>query len=235
MGDVVVLSDSDGNIFAEYVYDAWGSLVTINTADENNAEQLALANANPLRYRGYYYDNETGYYYLQSRYYDPSICRFINADLPEYAQALKNNTTGINMFAYCCNNPINDTDILGLFPTRLFSNIITFSVKISSLQRDKKRYLYWRINIVRSSYAYLKQVSGKMYCSSCSGLRTKYYATCPISFTSRGVCYATGGSCHHFSTPAKGTKVRIGWSNVRVRLVARTFNLGSVYSVVTLR
>lgn len=69
MGDVVVLSDSDGNIFAEYVYDAWGSLVTINTADENNAEQLALANANPLRYRGYYYDNETGYYYLQSRYY----------------------------------------------------------------------------------------------------------------------------------------------------------------------
>lgn len=69
MGGVVVLSDSDGNIFAEYVYDAWGSLVTINTADENNAEQLALANANPLRYRGYYYDNETGYYYLQSRYY----------------------------------------------------------------------------------------------------------------------------------------------------------------------
>ena len=51
--------------------------------------QYALGEANPLRYRGYYYDNETGYYYLQSRYYDPSICRFINADLVIIAKQQK--------------------------------------------------------------------------------------------------------------------------------------------------
>ena len=124
MGDVVVLSDSDGNIFAEYVYDAWGSLVTINTADENNAEQLALANANPLRYRGYYYDNETGYYYLQSRYYDPSICRFINADVAEIAQMTKDIPVGTNAFAYCNNDPVNISDPSGTFTLAQFAKVL---------------------------------------------------------------------------------------------------------------
>ena len=111
MGDVIALSDSDGNVFAEYTYDAWGSLQTINTADENNAEQLAIANANPLRYRGYYYDNETGYYYLQSRYYDASICRFINAD--DYNYIDKDTKTGLNILVYCANNPVNYLDKSG--------------------------------------------------------------------------------------------------------------------------
>ena len=74
------------------------------------SEQLAIANANPLRYRGYYYDTETGYYYLQSRYYDASICRFINADIPEIAQVSKSISAGTNLFAYCNNEPINNSD-----------------------------------------------------------------------------------------------------------------------------
>ena len=69
-----------------------------------------MAEINPLRYRGYYYDVETGFYYLQSRYYDPVVSRFINAD--SYAST----GTGLlsyNMFAYCGNNPVNNSDPSG--------------------------------------------------------------------------------------------------------------------------
>lgn len=109
-GDIVGITDSSGELIAEYSYDEWGKLLSITTSRENNAEQLAIAEINPLRYRGYYYDTETGYYYLQSRYYDLSICKFINADLPEYAQMQKDEHTGNNLFAYCGNNPVNHLD-----------------------------------------------------------------------------------------------------------------------------
>ena len=113
MGDVIAITDADGGIIAAYVYDAWGKLLNINYLDEENSEHNKIVNANPLRYRGYYYDNETGYYYLQSRYYDPSICRFINADIPEIANISKDIPVGTNSFAYCCNNPINNSDPSG--------------------------------------------------------------------------------------------------------------------------
>ena len=69
-----------------------------------------MAEINPIRYRGYYYDNETGLYYLQSRYYDPVIGRFLNAD--DYASTGKD-FIGYNMFAYCNNNPIMHRDSSG--------------------------------------------------------------------------------------------------------------------------
>ncbi len=112
-GDIIGITDAQGNPLAEYTYDAWGKLLDITTAEENNEEQLAIANANPLRYRGYYYDNETGYYYLQSRYYDASICRFINADIPEIAQVSKGIPAGTNLFAYCNNDSVNKYDPIG--------------------------------------------------------------------------------------------------------------------------
>ncbi len=94
---------SNGATVAEYTYDAWGQLLT---------DQDTLANTiggkNPLRYRGYYYDSETGFYYLQSRYYDPVVQRFINADGYVY-----NNILGFNLFLYCNNNPINYYDPYG--------------------------------------------------------------------------------------------------------------------------
>ena len=70
-GDVVKLIDQDGAVAAAYAYDAWGNLLSATGS---------MAHVNPLRYRGYYYDSETGFYYLQSRYYDPATRRFINAD-----------------------------------------------------------------------------------------------------------------------------------------------------------
>ncbi|MBE6766104.1 MAG: RHS repeat-associated core domain-containing protein [Ruminococcaceae bacterium] len=91
----------------EYTYDAWGKL--LNTVDNSG---INLGTMNPLRYRGYYYDQETGLYYLQSRYYDPTVGRFINADDVAFLGA---NGTVIshNLFSFCVNNPINFTDDSG--------------------------------------------------------------------------------------------------------------------------
>ena len=147
MGDIIAITESDGNIIAQYVYDEWGKLLNVYTINEDNVEQSKVANANPLRYRGYYYDTETGYYYLQSRYYDASICRFINADIPEIAQMLKGVPAGTNLFVYCNNNPVNNSDpsgtvisyairqaifgaILGLI-TQLLCDIISYKFKLS--------------------------------------------------------------------------------------------------------
>ena len=69
---------------------------------------------NPIRYRGYYYDSETGLYYLQSRYYDPEICRFLNAD--GEISGVGGDVLGYNMFAYCMNNPVNMEDLSGNWP-----------------------------------------------------------------------------------------------------------------------
>ena len=69
-----------------------------------------LAAANPFRYRGYYYDTETGFYYLQSRYYDPATGRFLNADSHVNANG---DLVGYNMYAYCSNNPVMNVDPSG--------------------------------------------------------------------------------------------------------------------------
>ena len=111
-GDVIGLVLPDGTVIANYNYDAWGNTVSINVLYDWKPLR-DIAEANPLRYRGYYLDSETGYYYLQSRYYDPSICRFINAD--EIGMALENRDEnyGYNIFVYCYNNPINNEDYSG--------------------------------------------------------------------------------------------------------------------------
>lgn len=110
MGDVVGIIDTAGNLIAEYIYDDWGRLSKIQTANDTKKEK-ELAEANPLRYRGYYYDNETGYYYLQSRYYDPFTSRFINADSFDYVDT--NRKLSTNAYAYCENDPVKNMDIDG--------------------------------------------------------------------------------------------------------------------------
>ena len=113
-GDVIALADQNGNLIAKYSYDPWGKLLSVTPngwLDEQNAYYLEVAEANPLRYRGYYYDAETGFYYLQSRYYDPEIGRFINAD--SYASTDATGLLSTNMFAYCENDPVNRSDPSG--------------------------------------------------------------------------------------------------------------------------
>ena len=72
-----------------------------------------MAQTNPLRYRSYYYDSETGYYHLKSRYYNPELCRFINADSVDVLDEDQNNVLENNLFAYCLNNPVNMVDYDG--------------------------------------------------------------------------------------------------------------------------
>ncbi len=121
MGDVIGITEANGNNVVIYFYDAWGRITAIDTADEEGeTTYLELANANPLRYRGYYYDSETGYYYLQSRYYDPNICRFINSDVIEISIISKDLAYGINLYSYSSNNPINSVDYLGLLAETIF-------------------------------------------------------------------------------------------------------------------
>ena len=104
-GDVIGIADSAGILVTEYMYDAWGKQLTCTGSNASTIGTL-----NPLRYRSYIYDVETGLYYLQSRYYNPEIGRFINADgLVSTGQGLLGN----NMFAYCHNNPITWSDPCG--------------------------------------------------------------------------------------------------------------------------
>ena len=103
-GDIIAIYNTAGTKVASYEYDAWGNI--ISTTDSSNVN---IATRNPFRYRGYYYDAETGLYYLQSRYYDPEIGRFINAD----SQLNNTSVLGYNPFAYCNNNPVMLADSSG--------------------------------------------------------------------------------------------------------------------------
>ena len=117
-GDILALRDDTGADVVRYVYDAWGKV----TVGRDNSG-VDLADINPFRYRGYLYDYEFGLYYLQSRYYDPETCRFINPDDPE-AIAYNNGDLICNLYTYCLNNPINNTDISGNLTAQLAARII---------------------------------------------------------------------------------------------------------------
>ena len=111
-GDVIALADaSTGKLAATYTYDAWGEIVKINGQNPEDVASTNIANINPFRYRGYYYDTETSLYYLQTRYYDPEVGRFINADA--FASTDISGVLSANMFAYCENRPTIGSDPTG--------------------------------------------------------------------------------------------------------------------------
>lgn len=103
-GDVTAILNTRGTAFVRYTYDAWGKLLTTTGS---MADTLGVHN--PLRYRGYVYDAETTLYYLQSRYYDPEMGRFINGDeATNLGQT--DDLSSFNLFVYCANNPVNRFD-----------------------------------------------------------------------------------------------------------------------------
>ena len=107
-GNVIAIINGDGGLIARYEYDAWGNHVV--TDKDGNPITSGIGELNPFRYRGYYYDTETELYYLQTRYYDPELGRFISQDSIEYAEPETIN--GLNLYAYCANNPVDRKSVV---------------------------------------------------------------------------------------------------------------------------
>lgn len=128
--DIISIYSSTGDMICEYIYDAWGNqkikyanssgkLVAIeDTFEYNDTSEINrfIAFKNPFRYRSYYFDFETGLYYLNSRYYDPQIGRFVNADTLSALDVNSLSLNGMNLFAYALNNPLAFVDHTGTIP-----------------------------------------------------------------------------------------------------------------------
>ena len=113
-GDILGIFTSSGAIVAKYAYDAWGNH---KVYDANNIEVASASHIgfiNPFRYRGYYFDTETGLYYVRERYYDPQVGRWLNID--KAISASGQNVHGYNLYVYCFNNPVNLNDEEGDWP-----------------------------------------------------------------------------------------------------------------------
>ena len=149
-GDIIKIIDGSGATVVEYTYDTWGKKVSTTGS---LAGSLGLIQ--PFRYRGYVYDWETGFYYLQSRYYDPTVGRFISADV---LLSTGQGVLGYNCYAYCLGNPVNMVDsqgnraVIGFDPNknsrgRLYeefcSNDDAFVQEIVALINEKYSYSSW--------------------------------------------------------------------------------------------
>ncbi len=117
-GNIVAILNTSGNVVARYIYDAWGNHAVVNAVGSNITDATHIGNKNPFRYNGYYYDVETDLYYLQTRYYDPETGRFISQDSIDYAEPETIN--GLNLYAYCGNNPVMFEDPTGHWSWKKF-------------------------------------------------------------------------------------------------------------------
>lgn len=126
-GDITGIYDTNNTLLCEYIYDAWGNHKIV--VDETNANAVFIANLNPFRYRGYYFDTETGLYYLNSRYYDPELGRFINAD--DISNIDTENFNGLNLYAYCGNDPVQNIDPNGQLFLSFLVGLLIASVTVA--------------------------------------------------------------------------------------------------------
>ena len=156
-GDVMRIVNASGTVMASYDYDPYGKVISATGT---------LANVNPLRYRGYVYDQETGFYYLQSRYYDPAIGRFINAD---GLMSTTQKVLGHNMFAYGYNSSVNCVDPTGCCPhdgkfytSGVFSGQFEYNAECSLCAAHGEFYLVGAgnvlINMVQFALSYEQKV-----------------------------------------------------------------------------
>lgn len=113
-GNVIGLLDASGAEIATYSYDAWGNITT-TTYNQGRETEYSL---NHITYRGYYRDEESGFYYLQSRYYDPEICRFVNADDISVLGMQINSIYKDSLYVYCNSYPVNNIDLTGYWFVR---------------------------------------------------------------------------------------------------------------------
>ena len=122
-GDIVAVYNDAGTKLVSYKYDAWGNFTT----QYHNNGLTSTARYNPFTYRGYYYDTDLGLYYLNSRYYDSTVGRFINAD--GVVSDVGGDIRGYNMYSYCFNNPVNMVDSKGEYPWWIVA-VLTYVIVI---------------------------------------------------------------------------------------------------------
>ena len=126
-GNIVALLDENGAVVVKYVYNAWGEHKVLNPDGTENTSASFIGNLNPFRYRGYYYDTSLKLYYLVTRYYDPVVGRFISQDSFDYVDP--DTINGLNLYAYCANNPVMNVDptghlFLSIFLTMLIGGLV---------------------------------------------------------------------------------------------------------------
>ncbi len=189
-GDVTHIVNQYNTVIAAYTYDTWGKLVSIKDGNgtdiTNNTSSIGYIN--PIRYRGYYYDNESGFYYLQSRYYDPMMGRFINADSH---LNIGDGPLGCNLLVYCGNDPVNDAVSMSDYNTitakqsvRAANNNVSIIIKSIQSSRSGFQDLNNRIDITEKLNAFMREVAEELlgYSETHSELMTlKYFVTGVLS------------------------------------------------------
>ena len=170
-GDIVKIVNRSGSVIVNYTYDALGKILSVKDAADNEITDLnSLALLNPLRYRGYVYDDETGLYYLQSRYYDPTIGRFVNADT--LFDTVSGTPLSTNMFAYCENNPILRIDDNGNWYYNLndyYEYLVGCRNRYINRSQSSKQYYQFK-KIYLSKKSFYDNVK-KIYDSNCNRYR----------------------------------------------------------------
>ena len=137
--DIIALIDEDGNTVVNYTYDSWGKILSITGSLKDTVGQQ-----NPLRYRGYYYDKETGMYYLKNRYYDPELRRFISSDAVTTLIASTETLHNRNLYTYCNQNPLTRSDGNGHLWT-VAAGIIGGVISLGRQLRYEKKEMSWKV------------------------------------------------------------------------------------------
>ena len=170
-GDIIHLVDANGNNVVNYVYDAWGKKLSVTGSMAGS-----LGYWQPFRYRGYVYDEETGLYYLRSRYYHPGHMRFINPDKSMNIPRVK--TRGTNLCAYCLNQPTVMADIEGLIEVKVL--IPTIQEAPQEASQEYKELVKEYIKLSFYSFQYGENQNFNVISLRKGKLNDRYYGTLAI-------------------------------------------------------
>ena len=238
-GDVIALYNGSGTLVAQYEYDAWGNTLSIkNASGADITAWYNIAVANPIRYRGYYYDSDLGLYYLQSRYYDSTIGRFINADgFITTGQGVLSH----NMYAYCNNNPVMFSDPsgyrLGAAGVVLGAGYLARSMcESQATDIVDSNDINYQANINRRPYtgkpgSTYTAPNGDKRTYNSDGLPERDYDHSDHGNPGKHPHDENGGHTHDWKDGVRGPAHKISWEPVIGVVLVTTCTIGIVYVV----
>ncbi len=158
LGNIERIIDSTGKTIVKYEYSVWGELI-----EEKKIENKKIVEDNPYKYKSYYYDKESGLYYLKSRYYSASLHRFISLDQTEYMEI--GSITGLNLYVYCGNDPVNMADPDGCFWDTVFDvAFITWEIYdlVNGGYKDWKNWVALGIDVIFAVIPFVQSGAGQV-------------------------------------------------------------------------